>query len=70
MCTEYLNEGDFQGWNLAVQEDTGKIELNLETDIDICSVDRGSAALVSLRKGTMNWRDTYDHHNVKRRLGI
>src|SRR5690606_25920932 len=40
MCTEDLDEGDLQRGNLAVQEDTGQIQLHLETDVDVCPIDR------------------------------
>ena len=39
MCTEDLNKGDLQGRDLAVHEDTRQVKLDLETDIDIGSVD-------------------------------
>lgn len=39
MGTEDLNERDLECWDLAVQEDTSKIELDLETDVDVGSVD-------------------------------
>lgn len=35
MGTEDLDEGDLEGRNFAVQEYTGQIELDLETDIDV-----------------------------------
>lgn len=38
MGPENLNQGDLERGNLAVQEDTGQIQLHLETDVDICSV--------------------------------
>lgn len=40
MCTEDLNQGDLQCGDLTVHENTCEIELNLETDVDVCSVDR------------------------------
>lgn len=43
MCSEDLNQRDLQGGNFAVQEDTSKIKLDLETDINVGSVDRRSA---------------------------
>ena len=39
MSAEDLDKGDFQCRDLSVQEDTCKIELNLETDIDVGSID-------------------------------
>ncbi len=39
MRTEDLDERNLQRGNLAVQEDTGKVQLNLETDVHVCSVD-------------------------------
>lgn len=32
---EDLNEGDLQRWDLAVHEDSGQIELHLETDVHL-----------------------------------
>jgi hypothetical protein len=40
MGSENLNERDLEGRNFAVKEDAGEIELDLETDIDVCSVYR------------------------------
>ena len=39
MGTEDLNERDLESGNLAVQENTGQIKLDLETDIDVGTVD-------------------------------
>ena len=39
MGTEDLNERDLERGNLAVQEDTGQIKLDLETDVDVGTVD-------------------------------
>lgn len=33
MGSEYLNERDFECGDLAMQENTGQIKLNLETDV-------------------------------------
>lgn len=38
MGPEDLNQGDLERWNLAVQEDTSQVQLHLETDVDVCSV--------------------------------
>jgi hypothetical protein len=38
MCSEYLDKGDLQSRNLAVEEDAGQIKLDLETNIDICPI--------------------------------
>lgn len=38
MGPEDLNQGDLERRNLAVQEDTGQIQLHLETDVDVCPV--------------------------------
>jgi hypothetical protein len=40
MGTEDLDERDLQRRNLSVHEDTSQIELNLETDVDVGSIDR------------------------------
>lgn len=40
MCTENLNQGNLQSWDLAVHENTCEIELDLETNVDVGSVDR------------------------------
>jgi hypothetical protein len=39
MCSKYLDERDLQRRDLAMQENSCEIELDLETDVDICSVD-------------------------------
>jgi hypothetical protein len=39
MGTEDLNQRDLESGDLAVQENTSQVELNLETDIDIGAVD-------------------------------
>lgn len=39
--TENLNERDFEGRDLAHHHDAGKIELDLETNVDVGSVDGG-----------------------------
>jgi len=39
MGTEDLNERDLQGWDLAVHENTSQIQLDLETDVDVGTVD-------------------------------
>ena len=44
MGPEDLDERNLQGWDFPVKEDTGQIELNLETDINVCPV----ALLVSI----------------------
>lgn len=38
VSTEDLNEGDLESRNLAMHEDTRQIQLNLETNVDICAV--------------------------------
>lgn len=38
MGTEDLNERDLEGWNLAVHENTGQIQLDLETDVHVRTV--------------------------------
>lgn len=40
MSPEDLNQGDLEGWDLAVHEDTGQIQLHLETHVDVGAVDR------------------------------
>ena len=39
MSTEDLDQGDLQCRNLAVQENTGQVELDLEANIDVGPVD-------------------------------
>ena len=39
MGTEDLDEGDLESGNLAVQENAGQIELDLETNVDVGTVD-------------------------------
>src|SRR4051812_16932140 len=39
MSAEYLDQGYLQGRNLAVQEYSRQVELDLETNIDVCSID-------------------------------
>lgn len=39
MRSEDLNEGDFKCWYFAMHEDTSQIELDLETDVNVGSVD-------------------------------
>ena len=39
MCSEDLDERDLQCRDLAVQENACEIKLDLETNVDICSVD-------------------------------
>jgi hypothetical protein len=39
MGTEDLNEGDLEGWNFAMQEDTSQIKLDLETNVNIGAID-------------------------------
>lgn len=41
MSTEYLDEGDLQSGDLAMQEDTSQVELDLETDVDVGTIDCG-----------------------------
>lgn len=38
MGPENLNQGDLQGGNLTMHEDTSQIELNLETNINIGTI--------------------------------
>ena len=42
MGSEDLNQTDLKSGDLAVHEDTGQVQLYLETDVDICPVDRGA----------------------------
>ena len=35
MSSENLNEGNLQGWDFAVHENSCQIELDLETNVDI-----------------------------------
>lgn len=39
VSSEDLDQGDLQSWNLSVHEDPSQIELHLETDVHIGSVD-------------------------------
>jgi hypothetical protein len=39
MSSENLDQGNLQSRNLSVKEDTRQIQLNLETNVDVCSVD-------------------------------
>jgi hypothetical protein len=39
MSTEDLDKRNLEGGNLAVQEDTGQIELDLETNVNVGTVD-------------------------------
>ena len=39
MGSEDLNEGDLEGGDLSVHEDSGQIQLHLETDVDVGAVD-------------------------------
>ena len=40
MCTEDLDQGDLQRWDLAVHEDTSQVKLHLETDVNVGPIDR------------------------------
>lgn len=40
MCSEDLNETDFERGNLSVHEDAREIQLHLEADVDVCAIDR------------------------------
>ena len=40
MSTEDLNQTDLQRWNFTVHEDTRQIQLDLETDVDVGTIDR------------------------------
>lgn len=40
VSTEDLNKGNLESWNLSVHENARQIELNLETDVDVGTVDR------------------------------
>ena len=40
MGTEYLNQTDLESGDFTVHEDTRQIQLHLETDVDVCSIDR------------------------------
>ena len=42
MGTEDLDQTNLEGWNFAVHEDTRQVKLDLETDVDIGSIDRGT----------------------------
>src|SRR5690242_18280404 len=37
--TENLNQRDFQGWDLSMHENSRQIQLYLEADVNVCSVD-------------------------------
>lgn len=41
MRTENLDEGDLQGWDFAVHEDSCQIQLHLETNVNIGAIDGG-----------------------------
>ena len=40
MSTEDLNEGDFESWDFSMHKDSSQIQLNLETNVYVGSVDR------------------------------
>lgn len=40
VCSEDLDKGDLEGWNFTVHENTGQIQLDLESNVDVGSVDR------------------------------
>jgi len=40
MSTEDLDQTDLECGDLAVHEDTRQVKLDLETDVDVCAVDR------------------------------
>ncbi len=40
MGSEYLNQGYLESWDFAVHENTGQIQLNLETNVHIGAVYR------------------------------
>lgn len=40
--TEDLDEGDLERWDLAVHEDACEIQLDLESDVHVRSVDGGT----------------------------
>ena len=40
VSSEDLDKRDLQGWNLPVHKNTSQIQLHLETDVDVCAVDR------------------------------
>ena len=40
MGSEDLDQADLEGGDLAMHEYTGQVELYLETDVDVCSIDR------------------------------
>jgi hypothetical protein len=50
MGTEDLDQRDLEGRNLAVQEDASKVELDLETNVDIGSVD----AVIEISTGSIS----------------
>ena len=39
MGTEDLNQGDLERWDFTVHEYTSQIELHLETDVDVGTID-------------------------------
>ena len=38
---EDLNQGDFEGWDLTVHEDSSEVQLDLEANVHIGSIDGG-----------------------------
>lgn len=70
MGSEDLDEWNLQSWNFAVQENTRQIQLNLETDVDIGSVNSRTYKRVS-RRNVKELKEGYLlHQRVNRRLGI
>jgi len=68
MGSEDLDQGNLECRDLAVQEDPRQVKLDLETNINVCSIYCGwSRSANAMKIGGMNSRD---HHKVKRRLGI
>lgn len=68
MCSEDLNQRDLQSGDLTVHENTSQIELDLETNVDIGSVDGGrpphcESTIRDLRKtGTLSVGQTLVFH--------
>ena len=39
VSSEYLDQGNFQGWDFTMHKNSRQIKLHLKTDVNICSVD-------------------------------
>ena len=70
MSTEHLYERNLQCRNLAMEEDAGEIELNLEADVDVRSVDLRKVSNYILSERGWGYLLVGDHQSVKRRFGI